>query len=109
MSYRVICVELRGRGLSEYAKDLMTYVPPTYVRDIETLLKVAQLPPVVLIDTSLGGIISMLLSASMPKKILGVILNNIGLEINSAGFERISRYFCSDEAGFAASTPSYGS
>ncbi len=91
-TYRVICVELRGRGLSEYAKDPMTYVPPTYVRDVAALFKAANLAHVALIGTSLGGIISMVLAATMPAKILGVVLNDIGPEISPEGLARIASY-----------------
>ena len=91
-TYRVISVELRGRGLSEYAKDPMTYVPPTYVRDVAALLKAEQLAHVALIGTSLGGIISMVLAATMPAKILGVVLNDIGPEISPEGLARIASY-----------------
>jgi len=37
--WRVICVDLRGRGESAYAKDAMTYVPLVYLQDIEALLE----------------------------------------------------------------------
>jgi pimeloyl-ACP methyl ester carboxylesterase len=37
--WRVICVDLRGRGESAYAKDPMTYVPLTYLQDLEALLR----------------------------------------------------------------------
>src|SRR3546814_1458836 len=33
--WRLICPEMRGRAESGYAKDPMTYVPLTYVQDIE--------------------------------------------------------------------------
>ena len=36
--WRVICPEMRGRAESAYAKDPMTYVPLTYVQDVERLL-----------------------------------------------------------------------
>lgn len=90
--YRVLCAELRGRGLSDYASDPMSYVPPVYVRDIAELLKAADLKYTALIGTSLGGIISMILAATMPQKILGVVLNDIGPEIDPAGLARIASY-----------------
>lgn len=90
--YRVICAELRGRGLSEYAKDPMTYVPPVYVRDIVALLDAAGLKQVALIGTSLGGIISMVLATVIPARLLGVILNDIGPELDPAGLARIGSY-----------------
>jgi pimeloyl-ACP methyl ester carboxylesterase len=90
--YRVLCVELRGRGLSEYARDPMSYVPPVYVRDVAALLMAAELRHVALIGTSLGGIISMILAATMPAKVLGAVINDIGPEINPAGLARIASY-----------------
>lgn len=91
-TYRVICAELRGRGLSEYAKDPATYVPPVYVRDMRALLDSAGLAQVALIGTSLGGIVSMIMAAAMPQRVLGVVLNDIGPEIDPAGLARIASY-----------------
>jgi len=90
--YRVICADLRGRGLSEYAKDPATYVPPVYVRDMAALMNAAGLTQVALIGTSLGGIISMIMAGVMPAKLLGVVLNDIGPELDPAGLTRISGY-----------------
>ncbi len=90
--YRVICVELRGRGLSAYADDPMTYVPATYVKDIIALLNSAGLMRVAVIGTSLGGIISMLLAALVPERLLGVVINDIGPELDPAGLARIGSY-----------------
>lgn len=90
--YRVLCVELRGRGLSEYAKNPATYVPPVYVRDIDSLIAAAGLTQVALIGTSLGGIISMVLGGIVPHKLLGVVLNDIGPELDPAGLARIATY-----------------
>lgn len=90
--YRVICAELRGRGLSEYAKDPMTYVPATYVRDVVSLLDSAGLMRVAVIGTSLGGIISMILAALIPHRLLGVVINDIGPELDPVGLARIGSY-----------------
>ncbi len=90
--YRVLCVDLRGRGLSAYAKDPMTYVPTTYVRDVIALLKAERLRRVALIGTSLGGIVSTALTSIMPQRVLGVIVNDIGPEIDPAGLKRIGGY-----------------
>lgn len=90
--YRVICVELRGRGLSAYAADPMTYVPATYVKDIIALLNAAGLMRVAVIGTSLGGIISMLLASVIPERLLGVVINDIGPELDPVGLARIGSY-----------------
>lgn len=90
--YRVICVELRGRGLSAYAADPMTYVPAVYVKDIIALLNAAGLMRVAVIGTSLGGIISMVLASVVPERLLGVVINDIGPELDPAGLARIGSY-----------------
>ena len=90
--YRVICVELRGRGLSAYAPDPMTYVPATYARDIIALLDAAGLKRVAVIGTSLGGIITILLGALVPARLLGVVINDIGPELDPVGLARIGSY-----------------
>jgi pimeloyl-ACP methyl ester carboxylesterase len=90
--YRVLCVELRGRGMSAYAPDPMSYVPATYVRDVAGLLKAAQVRRAIFIGTSLGGLVSTLLAAVMPARVLGVVLNDIGPDINPVGLARIAGY-----------------
>jgi pimeloyl-ACP methyl ester carboxylesterase len=89
---RVIVVELRGRGLSDYAPDPLTYVPPVYAGDIIALLQQLNVGPVALIGTSLGGIIAMLLGAMNPALLAGVLLNDIGPVIDPEGLARIGSY-----------------
>ena len=89
---RVIAVSFRGRGKSEYAKDPMSYVPPTYVRDVQALLDELALPSVIAFGTSLGGIVTMLLAAAAPGRIAGALLNDVGPEIEPAGLGRIRAY-----------------
>lgn len=87
--WRVICVELRGRGESAYAKDPMTYVPLTYLQDLEALLEETGIDRFVGIGTSLGGIMLMLLAATGPGRVAGAVLNDIGPLIEEAGLDRI--------------------
>lgn len=90
--WRVIAVSFRGRGKSEYAKDPMSYIPPTYVRDVQALLDELALPKVIAFGTSLGGIVTMLLAAAAPGRIAGALLNDVGPEIEPAGLGRIRGY-----------------
>jgi pimeloyl-ACP methyl ester carboxylesterase len=90
--YRVLAVSFRGRGESAYAKDAMTYVPLTYVQDVEALLNELKLPRVILMGTSLGGIVSMILASMDRERTAGVILNDIGPDIEARGLERIRGY-----------------
>lgn len=91
-AWRLIAVDLRGRGESAYAKDPMTYVPLTYVQDIEALLGELKIERFVGVGTSLGGIVTMLLAATRPGRIAGALLNDVGPEIEPAGLSRIRGY-----------------
>ena len=90
--WRLICVELRGRGESAYAKDPMTYVPLTYLQDLEALIDELKLTRFVAFGTSLGGLLTMLLAATGSDRIAGAILNDIGPVVEPAGLARIRTY-----------------
>ncbi|WP_448664888.1 alpha/beta fold hydrolase [Sphingomonas sp. CJ20] len=90
--WRVLCLEFRGRGESAYAKDPMTYVPLVYLQDVQALLAEQGIARFVAIGTSLGGIVSMLVAATDRERLAGVVLNDVGPELNPAGLARIRTY-----------------
>lgn len=90
--WRIIAVELRGRGESAYAKDSMSYVPLTYLQDVEALIAHLKLDRFIAFGTSLGGILTMLLAAAEGDHIVGALLNDVGPELDSAGLARIRGY-----------------
>jgi pimeloyl-ACP methyl ester carboxylesterase len=63
--WRVICPEMRGRGESAYAKDPMTYVPLTYVQDCDAPARRLARRSFVAIGTSLGGLLTMIMAATL--------------------------------------------
>jgi len=89
---RVLALEFRGRGRSQSDPASENYVPPTYARDVITLLDLLGLEKVVLLGTSLGGLVSMLLANMIADRIHGVILNDIGAAVDPSGLARISSY-----------------
>jgi pimeloyl-ACP methyl ester carboxylesterase len=91
-AWRVICVDLRGRGDSNHAKDPMTYVPVTYMADVEALIAKLGLDRLVLFGTSLGGLVTMLLAMRIKEKMAGALINDIGPVIEGRGLERIRSY-----------------
>lgn len=90
--WRVVCVSLRGRGESAYAKDPLTYVPLTYLQDLEALLHDAGLARLVVIGTSLGGLLAMLLAVTHRDRLAGVVLNDVGPSVEPGGLARIRSY-----------------
>jgi pimeloyl-ACP methyl ester carboxylesterase len=89
---KVIVIEFRGRGESAYAKDPMTYVPLTYVQDIVAMLDELGIARFAAIGTSLGGLVAMLMAATLPGRLVGAVLNDVGPELQTAGLERIRDY-----------------
>lgn len=90
--WRVIAVELRGRGMSEYDPDSRRYLPTTYVADIMKLLDQEGIADAVFFGTSLGGICTMVLAGSDSERIAGALLNDIGPDLDPAGIARIGGY-----------------
>lgn len=90
--WRVIVPEMRGRGMSEYAKDVTTYSPQTYVGDVEALLEQLGIERFVSIGTSMGGLMTLLMAAANADRLAAVVLNDIGPELDPAGLNRIAGY-----------------
>jgi pimeloyl-ACP methyl ester carboxylesterase len=90
--WRVIAVDFRGRGLSQYDPRPDNYVPRTYAADVLKLLDQLGIADAVFIGTSLGGIVTMLLSTTDPERIAGAVINDIGPLIEEAGVERLRAY-----------------
>lgn len=90
--WRVIAIELRGRGDSAYAKDAMSYVPLTYLQDIVALIAELKLDRFVAFGTSLGGLLTMLLAPTEGRRIAGALINDIGPDVDERGLERIRGY-----------------
>ncbi len=90
--FRLVVVEQRGRGNSQWDSNHEHYQPAIYVQDMFTLLDLLELDRVVLLGTSLGGLMSMIMTAMQPERMQAVIMNDIGPVVNPAGLERIKGY-----------------
>ena len=87
--WRVIVVELRGRGESAYARDPLTYAPLVYLQDLEALIQDLAIDRMVLFGTSLGGLLTMLLASAQRERIAAALINDIGPSIEESGLDRI--------------------
>jgi pimeloyl-ACP methyl ester carboxylesterase len=99
--YRVITADQRGRGKSQWDPDPAHYRPGTYVDDMFALLDRLAIDRVVLIGTSMGGHMAMMMGASQPARLRGMVLNDIGPEVLTAGLQRL-RSALSDRAPAAS-------
>ena len=102
---RVVCVDVAGRGHSDWLNDPMDYQLPTYASDLACLLahlreEHATAHPGAApgefeldwVGTSMGGLIGMVLAALPQAAINRLVLNDIGPEIDPASLRRISSY-----------------
>ncbi|MBT5110102.1 MAG: alpha/beta hydrolase [Rhodospirillaceae bacterium] len=76
--YVVYCPDYRGRGQSDYDANAENYAPSTYLNDLRHLLVLNGLHRVVVIGTSLGGLLGMAMSVAMPTAVAGLVMNDIG-------------------------------
>ena len=91
-NYRVIAVDQRGRGLSAYDSNAENYNPMVYVQDMFSLLESEGIAKVILLGTSLGGIMAMMMTAMKPELVQAVIINDIGPEVSKKGLDRLQGY-----------------
>jgi pimeloyl-ACP methyl ester carboxylesterase len=89
---RVLTMDFRGRGHSAHDPAWQNYHPGTYVTDAWTLLDTLRIERVNVIGTSLGGLCAMAMAASHAERLAGVVMNDIGPEVNPAGLARIQAY-----------------
>ena len=88
--YRVLAPDLRGRGESDRDPDWRHYRLEVYLDDIRCLLAALQLPRVIVLGTSLGGLIGLCLSRESSPDVAALILNDIGPELDPVGLLRIA-------------------
>jgi pimeloyl-ACP methyl ester carboxylesterase len=94
--WRVLAVDLRGRGDSGFDPEPANYAPATYVADLLKFLDQLGIADAVFLGTSLGGLCTMLLAATDAERIAGALLNDIGPVIDQAGIDRIGSYVGKD-------------
>lgn len=90
--WRVITPDLRGRGRSDHDPKPANYHPGSYVQDTWRLLDGLGIERVALIGSSLGGLMSMIMADQQPRRLRGVVLNDVGPEVPADAVGRILQY-----------------
>lgn len=90
--YRVVVPDQRGRGRSQYDPEPANYNPVTYCADMLALIARLGLGRPVLIGTSMGGLMAMVMGSMNPATCRGIVLNDVGPVVDPAGLARIAGY-----------------
>ncbi len=89
---RVIRLDARGRGASDYDPNPANYHVTVEARDALELLDHLSIPRALVIGTSRGGMLAFLMGLAAHERLAGVVLNDIGPEIAPEGLAAIMAY-----------------
>ncbi|MCG7394685.1 alpha/beta hydrolase [Microvirga sp. ACRRW] len=89
---RVLALDYRGRGRSDWDPDWKHYDIGTELNDVLQILGVVGIESAVFVGTSRGGLITMALNATRPTLVAGAVLNDVGPVIETKGLIRIRNY-----------------
>ncbi len=89
---RVIALDYRGRGLSEWDRAPDNYSIPIEHSDIICVLDTLNIKKGFFIGTSRGGMHIMLMASLQPERIHAAVINDIGPVIEPEGLTRIQSY-----------------
>jgi len=106
--YRVIAVDQRGHGDSDWAPD-GAYETEFMVRDLERLTEALEIERFVLIGFSMGGRVAMSYAGRNPERLAGLVLVDIGPELDARGTSRIGQEMQSQRAPVFTTIDEYAS
>src|SRR6202162_6629068 len=91
---RVIAIDSRGRGQSDYDSNPENYNLAVELADVATVLTALGVRPAVFVGSSRGGLLTMLMGVAHPTAIAGAVLCDIGPAIEPKGLGRVKSDAC---------------
>ena len=89
--YRVLALDLRGHGDSQWAPD-GDYSQGAYLGDLEAFVETAAAGPLVVVGLSLGGTLAYSYAAAHPDRVRTLVVVDTGPETTGPGRGRIRRF-----------------
>jgi len=91
-AYRVVTVDIVGRGGSEWLRDPVDYSYAQYQVDMAALIARLDVAQVDWIGTSMGGLIGLFLASQEATPIRSLVMNDVGPFIPKFALQRIADY-----------------
>jgi pimeloyl-ACP methyl ester carboxylesterase len=95
-SHRVLCVDMPGRGESDWLADPNDYVFPTYLTTLTALIARSGADTVDWVGTSMGGLLGIVAAAQPKSPVRRLVVNDVGPQVEPAALARIGSYFGKD-------------
>ena len=111
--YRVLALDLRGHGDSQWAPD-GDYTQPAYLADVQAFVDAVAAGPLVVVGLSLGGSVAYAYAAAHPDRVRTLVVVDTGPETTGPGRGRIRRFVTQPDVldsfeAFVARTRRYNS
>lgn len=90
--HRVVCVDYRGRGKSDYDDEWSNYDPKVYLGDIINQATALGIHNACVIGTSLGGLLAMGLCTFAPGLVSCLVINDVGPDLDATAVDQIIKY-----------------
>lgn len=95
-THRVLAPDMPGRGKSEWLRNPLDYVAPTYLTTLTALIAASAVDDVTWVGTSMGALLG-IMAASLPgTPVKRLVVNDAGPVIDPAAIARIGEYFGTD-------------
>ena len=95
-THRVLAPDMPGRGASEWLREPMDYVAPTYLVTLAALIAASGVDEVEWVGTSMGGLLGMMAAATPGTPVRKLVVNDVGPVIEAQALARIGQYFGTD-------------
>lgn len=89
---RIVRLDSRGRGGSDHDPDFRNYNVMVEAGDAVALLDHLGIERAVVIGSSRGGVLAMVMAATAPQRLAGAVLNDVGPVIEPTGIGKIMGY-----------------
>jgi pimeloyl-ACP methyl ester carboxylesterase len=88
---RVVCMDVPGRGRSDWLASGLHYQFPQFLGDIERLIQRLEVDRVDWIGTSMGGLLGMLAAAQPKSRVRRLVMNDVGAFLPVQALREIAR------------------